>query len=159
MTRIDDFTVSTSPVNTITIPVPIPPQITPVSVEDFPSKDVVFVAENLSVPEIEKVIRQDFTRHSCPVSVYYSKTRARFLVKMRMRRGLITVSDVVSMFAENMPEAVISPVEEVLSKDEANEKSEVCERFRLLKSEVDDVEMGKIVYLKGSESPSLRTAS
>ncbi|RWZ78608.1 MAG: hypothetical protein EOT05_02555 [Candidatus Microsaccharimonas sossegonensis] len=159
MTRQNDFAVKTSPISTITIPIEIPPQITPVSMEDLPSTDVVFVAENLSAPAIEKVIRHDFTRHSCPVSVYYSKTRARFLVMMNMRRGLITVSDVVSMFAENMPEAVISPVEEILSQEAADMESQSCERFRLLKSQVDDVEMGKIVYLKGSESPSLRTAS
>lgn len=156
---LEDLSVSTSPVHTITIPITIPPEIKPVSVVDLPSKDVVFVAENLSAKAIEKVIRQDFTPRSCPLRVYYSKTRARFLVKMKMRRGLITVSDVVSMFAENMPEAVISPVEELLSKEEAKVQPVGCERFRLLTSQDEEAELGKVVYLKGSEPSSLLAAS
>lgn len=151
MTRHNDFTVTTSLVDIITIPISIPEAITQVAVTDLPGKDVKFISDNLSVKDIKRVIGRYYKQLGCLVRVYYSRTRARFLVVVKMRHGLITVSDVVSMFAESAPEAVISPVEKLLSKEEAEVEVEGCELFKALTSQDVEREIGKIAYLRESE--------
>ena len=158
MTRSVGLRVSTSLVPTISIPIQIPAEITPVASVDLPSRDVQFIAENLSVKTIEKVIGRYYKRPSFFIEVYYStKTRYRFLVNVVMRVGMITVSDFVSMFAENEPEAVISPVDELLSKGEVEINLDGYERLKRIMQQGRERGMGKVVYLKGSEQ--LRHAS
>ncbi|HEY8886274.1 MAG TPA: hypothetical protein VIM31_02105 [Candidatus Microsaccharimonas sp.] len=142
---------------TISIPIQIPDVITPVKVEDLPSKDVQFVTENLSAKEIMKVIRRRYTRYACTIGVYYTKTRARFLVNVKMDKGLITVSDFVSIFAETEPVAVITPAVAIIPKDEVEINLKGCERFKRIIVNGEEQGMGKVVYLKGSEQ--LRHAS
>jgi hypothetical protein len=126
--------------------------------EDLPSKDVQFIAENLSVKAIEKVINRYYKRSSCFVEVYYSpKKRARFLVNVIVHFGLITVSDFVSMFAENEPEAVILPVDKLLPRGASEVNLEECERMKRIAKHGVEEGMGKIIYLR--ESESLRHAS
>ena len=147
----DDFIVRTGPVNTITVDIPVPDAITQLTVKDIPSTKVEFVSENLSAKDIRKVLRHEF---NCRVRVYYSRTRARFLVIVKMPFGLLRISDVESMFAET--DAVILPVKKLLSKDEAVVETELCERFRALSSRDVEEEIGHIIYLRESE---LRHAS
>ncbi|MDB5167485.1 MAG: hypothetical protein JWN26_630 [Candidatus Saccharibacteria bacterium] len=158
MTRRNDPLVSTSSVPTISIPIQIPDAITPVMTKDLPSKDVQFIAENLSVKAIEKVISRYYKRLGYFIEVYYSpKKRARFLVNVMMHFGLITVSDFVSMFAENEPEAVILPVDELLVEGATEVNLEGCERLKRIVQHGTEEGMGKVIYLKGSEQ--LRHAS
>jgi hypothetical protein len=158
MSRKGDPLVSTSAVPTISIPIQIPDDITPVMPADLPSKDVQFIAENLSEKAIERVIGRYFRRPGCFIEVYYSpRKRARFLVNIVVQFGLITVSDFVSMFAENEPEAVISSVD-VLPPEGASEVNlEGCERLKRVVQRGEEEGMGKVIYLRGSED--LRHAS
>ncbi|MDB5180028.1 MAG: hypothetical protein JWN12_660 [Candidatus Saccharibacteria bacterium] len=153
MTGMEDLSVSTSTVSTITIPIQISEAITQVAVEDIPSEELKFVSENLSVKDIKKVIRHDL---NCRIRVYYSRTRARFLVIVRMPYGLLRVADVIKMFAAATPEAVISPVGELLSKEEAEGTPVECELFKALTTQDVEREIGKFAYLMERE---LRPAS
>jgi hypothetical protein len=152
----EDLTVSTSTVSTTTIPIQISEVITQVKAEDLPSADIKFITEGLSVAEIKRVIGLYYRDLGCLVRVYYTRTRARFLVIVKMRHSLITTSGVVSMFAENSSDAVILPIGKILSKEEASDTSEGFELFKALTSQDVDREIGKVVFLRKSE---LRTAS
>lgn len=151
MSRMEDLTVSTSTVSTITIPIQISEAITQVAAEDLPSADIKFISENLSVTDIKKVIGKYYKELGCLVRVYYSRTRARFLVIVKMRYSLITVSGVVSMFAESAPEAVILPIGKLLTEEEAQGVAAGFELFKALTSEDIEREIGKLAFVMESE--------
>lgn len=162
MTRLADLPISTRPItHSIPIGLPIPEQIIPISPVEVLSKNVLFVAENVSVATITKVIEYYLTGATCSFEVFYStKEKYRFFVSAALRVGKMAVSDFVFMFMERGTEALISPVEEepVTKATKINLSGAECLRRIKRHSFGQAKSKGAIIYLPVGKS-SLAPAS
>jgi hypothetical protein len=151
MTRPADLPISTSPItHSVPIVLPLPEQITPISPEEVHSENVFFVAENVSVATITRVIEYYLTGATCSFEVFYStKEKYRFFVSVALHVGRMAVSDFILMFMERGTVAVISPVEKepVTKATEIDLRGAECLR-RIKGHQIGQAESrGGVIYL------------
>ena len=155
MTLLADLPISPSPTtHSVSIVLPIPKQITPIALADVHCKNVLFVAENVSVATITKVIKYYLPGATCSFEVFYStKEKYRFFVSAALRVGKMAVSDFVFMFMERGTEAVISPVEKepVVKSTEINLSGAECLRRIKRHRFGQATSKGRIIYLPVGE--------